>query len=187
MKTGIAAGFISLAFVLSIISSAKAESTDYSLELSFGNSLLFLDQGYVGDSGQTEKKTLPVSSYLFLSEYRISRLFSFAGAWNIPITTVKRVKGTSITEKYVAPAYGFGPTCRIVTINLWSQTYLEPEVAMLLFRTYHSASSKGNIFYPVSVFKLNIFRESGMNIYAGVSQAPAKNTTAFIYGIGQRF
>jgi hypothetical protein len=178
---------ITLILMALTISPSKAEETDYHLELSFGQSILFLDQGYVGDSGQTEKKTLPVPSYLFLTEWRCSRLFSVAGAWNVPTSTVKRVKDSSISEKYVAPAFGIGPTCTLISVDLWSKAHLEPEVAMLVFRTYNSASKDGNIFYPVGVIKMNLISVSGMNFYIGVSQAPAKNTTAFIYGIGQRF
>jgi hypothetical protein len=160
----------------------------YYFELSFGNSILFLDQGYTDSSTSTVKhNTLPVSSYLFLGEWRASERFCIAAAWNLPFTTVKRVKGTAVSEKYVAPSYGVGLTFTIYSFKPTDTTAIEPEMAVLVFRTYKSTSSKGDFFFPIGVFKLNIARDSGFNIYIGVTQAPAKNTTAFVYGIGQRF
>jgi hypothetical protein len=177
------------------LSSAHAADGDqanqwrnYYFELSFGNSILFMDQGYQDNSsGEVKHNTLPVSSYLFTAEWRATERFSVAAAWNLPFTTVKRVKGTSVTEKYVAPSYGGGLTFSVYTFKVSDVTAIEPEIGVLLFRTYKSVSKDGDFFFPIGFFKLNIARDSGMNIYIGVTQAPAKNTTALVYGIGQRF
>jgi hypothetical protein len=177
------------------IQSVKAAPLDpenpwrnYYFELSFGNSILFMDQGYQDNSsGEVKHNTLPVSSYLFTAEWRATERFSVAAAWNLPFTTVKRIKGTSVTEKYVAPSYGGGLTFSVYTFKVSDITAIEPEIGILLFRTYKSVSKDGDFFFPIGFFKLNIARDSGMNIYIGVTQAPAKNTTALVYGIGQRF
>jgi hypothetical protein len=177
------------------LSSAHAADDDqanqwrnYYFELNFGNSILFLDQGYRdSSSGTVKKSTLPVSSYLFIGEWRAFERISFAAAWNLPFTTVKRVSGSTISEKYVAPSYGCGVTFIAHTFKLYDTTRIEPEIAILVFRTYKSTSSKGDFFFPIGVFKLNIAQDSGLNFFIGVTQAPAKETTALIYGIGQRF
>jgi hypothetical protein len=178
-----------------VVSALHADQADpsaawrnYYFELSFGNSILFLDQGYTNSSsGAVSHSTLPVSSYLFTLEWRATEKISIAGAWNLPFTTVKRVSGSGISEKYVAPSYGAGITFIPHSFKVSETTVIEPEIAVLLFRTYKSTSSGGDFFFPAGVFKLNVARDSGMDIFIGVTQAPAKNTTALLYGIGQRF
>jgi hypothetical protein len=181
--------------VLSGVSIVSADSGDsqsdwrkYYVELSFGNSILFLEQGYQSDATSTKKQTLPVASYLFHLQYRALEHMSFGVAWNLPSSTVKKVdSGGKTYEKFVAPSYGVGVTFPIHTFVLTDSTNLEPELGILVFRTYKSESSKGDFFFPLGVWKMNLTRSSGLTMYIGVSQAPAKNTTALIYGIGQRF
>jgi len=187
--------FVSFSSIFALAESESVESnTDnwrkYYFELSFGNSVIFLDQSINGSStstGDVKKETLPVASFLFFGELRASKHFGLAAAWVLPYTTVKRVKGNSVSEKFVAPSVGAGITGIIYTFNILDNTYLEPECALLVLRTYKSTSSKGDFYYPAGVFRLNIARSTGLNLYLGISQAPAKNATALIYGIGQRF
>jgi hypothetical protein len=197
MKKLFALSFMTLLFLSIPVVKASAETEKpennpddwrkYYFELSFGNSVLFFDQSVTSSSGDVKKQTLPVSSFLFLGQWRASKHFALAAAWLLPYTTVKRVSGSNVSEKFVAPSSGAGISGIIYTFNIFENTYLEPECAALILRTYKSTSSKGDFFYPAGVFRLNISRSSGMNLYMGVSQAPAKKATALIYGIGQRF
>lgn len=160
----------------------------HTIELSFGNALLFLDQGIItNESGTAEKRVLPVSSYLFLGEWRITNCLELAGAWNIPKDTVKRTSGGKVYEKYVAPSYGAGVAFIPFTFTILRKTHVEVQMGAFLFNTYNSTSSKGNFIFPSGTARLHISRPSGTGLYAGVFQAPAKKTTALIFGIGQRF
>ena len=138
--------------VLSIISipalpvpaeTEKTESTSgtwrkYYFELSFGNSVLFLDQSITESSGNVNKQTLPVPSFLFLGQLRAAKHFALAAVWNLPYTTVKCMDESSISEKFVAPTYGAGIIIIPSTFSIRDKTYIEPELALLTLRTYKS-------------------------------------------------
>lgn len=165
----------------------RKDWSDHTIEISFGNSLLFLDQGYKSDAG-VSKRTLPVASYLFIFEWRMIKHLELSLAWNLPSETVKRVDSAgNVYEKYVAPAYGAGIVYIPVIFRVFGMAYLEPQISAQLFRTYKSTSSKGDFFFPMGMVRLHLSTESGFGVYVGVTQAPEKETTAFIFGIGQRF
>lgn len=168
-------------------SSIFAGKKSHTLEISFGNGLIFLDQGMRTSSTSVEKRTLPVTSHLFLFEIRFLENLELAAAWILPQETVKRVSGTTVTEKYVAPAFGFGPVYVPFTIHIADVANIEPQFGVFCFRTYNSASEDGNFFYPTGFFRVHISTMSKTGVYLGVAQSPAKNTTTFIFGIGQRF
>jgi hypothetical protein len=181
---------ICLSFILLFFSSrlqAEPENKpdNYTFEISFGNALLFEDSSYAGSDQIIHKKVLPVSSFLFLVEWRVMDNLLIGANWTVPMTTQKRSEGNIVYEKFVAPSYGIGPA--YIPFTLGSSFHFEPQLGVFLSRTYHSESSKGDITFPLFFLRLHLASKSGFGLYAGVAQAAAKNTTAFIYGIGQRF
>lgn len=165
----------------------QSNKIKHHIEISFGNSVLFLDQGVVDNSQTVKKRTVPVSSYLFIFEWRIFNFLEMTAAWNLPKETVKRVEDGKVSEKYVCPSYGAGIMYIPYTFTIFGSSYLEPQFGLSVFRTYKSISRKGDYNFPLSVFRISLAAASNTSIYAGISQAPAKDTTAFIFGIGQRF
>lgn len=158
------------------------------LELSFGSSLLFVEQAFVqqGLPNMTQERVVPVPSWLLLGEYMWTPRWSSAVMLNVPLSTVRRIdRNGEIYEQHSAAALGLGAAFSPVNLSVLSKATFRPQIALLGGRTINDLDK--NVFFPLTVSRLVLVSPSGTSLYGGVAYAFQEETFAVIYGIGHRF
>ncbi len=158
------------------------------LEISFGSSLLFVEQAFVreGLPNQTEQRVVPVPSWLLLGEYMFTPRWSAAGMINVPLSTVRRISPAGeIYEEHSSAAVGLGPAFAPVNLPVFSQATFRPQLALLAGRTVNDLDQ--NVTFPLVVGRAVLVSPSGTSLYGGVAYAFQEETLAVIYGLGHRF
>lgn len=158
------------------------------LEISFGSSLLFVQQAFLRDGlpNQTEERVVPVPSWLLLGEYMFTPRWSAAGMINVPLSTVRRISPSgTIYEEHSSAAVGIGPAFAPVNVPVFSDATFRPQLALLAGRTVNDLDQ--NLTFPLVVGRVVLVSPSGTSLYGGVAYAFQEETLAVIYGLGHRF
>lgn len=173
---------------LSFAQDAETEAVEPKLALSFGSSLLFVEQAFVAEGlpNQTQERVVPVPSWLLLGEYMWTPRWSSAVMLNVPLSTVRRIdENGDIYEQHSAAAVGLGAAFSPVNLSVFSEATFRPQVALLGGRTINDLEK--NVFFPLLVSRMVLVSASGTSLYGGVAYAFQEETFAVIYGIGHRF
>lgn len=158
------------------------------LEVSFGSSLLFVEQAFIkqGFPNQLEERVVPVTSRLLLVEWMWTDRWSSAGMLNVPTTTVRQIdQNGDLFERHSAAAAGLGVAFTPVNVDILTDATFRPQLALMGGRTLNDQDK--NVFFPLTVARLMLVSPSGTSLYGGIAYAFQEETLALIYGLGHRF
>jgi len=167
---------------------SNQESYEYKLELSFGSSLLFVEQPLLSWEDQSifEERVMPISSVLILGEYLLTPRWSMGAMINIPTTTKRRVVNGSVQEEHAAASLGLGaaftPVNRLI---LEDRASFRLQTALL--GAYAINSTEQYRFFPVTIIRSSLSTPRGSSMYIGTAFAFKTDTLALIYGVSQLF
>lgn len=166
---------------------SEAESADpYRLELSFGNSLLFLDQPLFSTAGgDAARATIPIASVVMIAEGLLTDRLSLFFFLSMPLDTKKTLAAGVIEEEPVANALALGLGYVPARFKLFRHAQVELQLGALFGRTF--ASHLGDRFFPMLAGRIRFVSRQGFTLYIGEAFAFGEDTLALLYGIGNRF
>lgn len=155
------------------------------LEVSFGNSQLFLDQPILRDNTYTHEAVVPVSSLIGLFEYLATPRLSAVLLVSIPLDTKKVLKDGQVHEETVAGAVGVGVGWCAARFDIFKSSRMELQLGLLGGTTVGSAG--GDRLFPLVASRLRFVSREGFAVYLGGAFAFSEETLALIYGVGYQF
>lgn len=159
------------------------------VELSFGSSLLFVEQAML--SGQVldpeiVQRVVPVPSLLMLGEWIWTPRWSTGMMLNVPTGTITQIdESGEISERHSAAAVALGPGFAPINQRVLYDATLRWQSSAMLGRTINHQG--GNRSFPLVTTRLMVLTPAGTSMYAGVAYAFQEETLALIYGVGTRF
>ncbi|MGL1902038.1 MAG: hypothetical protein OCC49_07885 [Fibrobacterales bacterium] len=173
----------------SLIYSQESEERDSAIvepviEISFGSSLLYLEQDFLTD-GVVDSERLPVASVVFLAEWLFSKKWSVPFAINIPTEPSRLFKDSVMTEAHVASTIGTGVTWVPLQCKPFARAQLNLQIGAMIFMDINPKDER--TFYPLPLSRIHIETPSGFTLYFGGSYIPTHPIFAITYGVGQRF
>ncbi len=155
------------------------------VEASFGQSLVFVDQGVLSQAGP-QKRTVPASSALFLLEYRLWPSFGPMAMGNVPLSTVRKLNQDDVfIDEYIAIALALGVRWSPVAIALTEKATFEPQLGLLIGRTF--GSTLEDRFFPLLATRMHVALTDGLCLYMGGAYSFHADTLTLLYGVGHRF
>lgn len=176
-----------IVFLLAIASPFAHESDQDSsqvIEISFGSSLLFLEQNFMED-GVVETATFPVSSVVFLAEWILWESVTLPLAFNIPVEPFRKFVDSTMVEEHVSATVGIGINWTVVTFQTFAQAELDLQLSAMLFMDINPVGDRA--LYPIPIPRLHIETPNGFTLYFGGSFVPGTSIMALMYGVGHRF
>jgi len=156
------------------------------LEISFGSSVLILEQPLVGPGyEQGSERLMAVDSAMLLCEWLVTRKFTISGVANIPLVPLRKFKGDEVVEEHVSAVVALGPRWSPIEAHVFDSAWVAPQLALLLGRTL--GSTEGDLFFPLSALRLHISTADGFTMHLGIAYAFRKDTLALTYGVGHQF
>lgn len=159
------------------------------VELSFGSSLLFVEQALLSGAvldPEIVERVVPVPSVLMLGEWIWSPRWSTGVMLNVPIGTITQIDDQGqITERHSAAAVAAGPAFAPLNRQVLYDATLRWQSAAMFGRTVNH--QEGNRSFPLVTSRVMVLTPAGTSMYAGVAYAFQEETLALIYGVGTRF
>ncbi|MGL1935830.1 MAG: hypothetical protein OCD01_12450 [Fibrobacterales bacterium] len=154
------------------------------IEISFGSSLLYLEQDILTD-GVVDSERLPVASVVFLAEWLFAKNWSLPLAINIPTEPSRLFKDSVMTEAHVASTVGAGVTWVPFQFKPFARAQLNLQIGALIFMDINPRDERA--FYLLPLSRIHIETPSGFTLYFGGTYIPTHPIFAITYGVGQRF
>lgn len=156
------------------------------LEISFGNSQLFLDQPlFSSDGDPSQSATIPISSVVMIAEALLTERLSLTLFFSLPLGTKKTLEAGEITEEPVASALALGVGYVPAQFRLFRHSVVQLQLGAFAGRTF--TSHLGDRFFPMLAARIRFVSRQGFALYIGQAFAFGEDTLALIYGIGNRF
>jgi hypothetical protein len=164
-----------------------SEDGSPSVEISFGSSLLFVEQPLqLPDDCVESDHYLPVPSVLILGEYFLGPRFTLGSFLNIPTSSRRRLVDGEIIDEPTSTVVALGVTHRPVEVPI-----LDDEAAFGLqygiLAGRQLTPSREHEVFPMVFTRPSISTPEGFSMYLGVAYAFRNETLAVLYGVGQRF
>ena len=188
LRFDIAALLLGLLLMLSV-SHAKSEAASGSgkqiLEISFGQSQLFIEPTQRQLESNSTVERLPTTSALFLAEWLFSEQMSLMGAFTLPLNTQQILIDGELYHEKAAPTASLGLRWSMLTLDVRKDTRFELQLAGLVGTSI--GSQLGDLIFPTLGSRLVLLRLDGFGLYVGSTWSFRRDTFALIYGIGHRF
>ncbi|MEE2755404.1 MAG: hypothetical protein VYA30_02030 [Myxococcota bacterium] len=155
------------------------------LEISFGQSQLFIEPTHRDLAQNNTVERLPTTSALFLAEWLFSEKLSLMGAFTLPLTTQQILIDGELYHEKAAPTASVGLRWSAVGFEVRKGTRIEIQLAGLVGTSI--GSQLGDIVFPTLGSRVVLLRVDGFGLYAGSTWSFRRDTLALIYGIGHRF
>ncbi|MEK7705785.1 MAG: hypothetical protein AAB426_12565 [Myxococcota bacterium] len=164
----------------------RANDDGARLEISFGNSQLFLDQPlFSGSAAAQQRATLPITSVVMIAEGLVTKRLSVALFFSLPLDTKKTLEAGNIVEEPVASSLALGVGYVPAEFKLFRHSVVQLQVAAFAGRTF--TSHLGDRFFPMIAGRIRFVSRQGFALYLGQAFAFHEDALALIYGIGNRF
>jgi len=173
---------INLAYGYSIYSLNLEE---LSFEVSFGQSMMFMNDTDRQDILDREKVAIPTSSALLLVDFIYSYKFSFPIFFNLPLTSQKFIVDGEETVESASPVFGFGLNYSLLQIDL--KTNLTAILSSAILAGMAINKNKSYKVFPMIALELSLLKQDGFLMYLGVERTIGLDVIALFYGVGQRF
>ena len=186
MRGWLRSGFVFF-FAWSRVAVADDGRSQLRVEISFGSSLLFVEQPLSGREPCLEnQRVVPTPSVLLLGEALVTDRVTVGGMLNIPTSTRKRVKDGELWEDHASLSVALGPTYRLVNVPvLEDRAVFGVQAGALVGRTIRA--TEGDQTFPLVVLRPSLSTPEGFSMYLGTAYAFRTETLALLYGVGQRF
>jgi hypothetical protein len=167
-----------------VIVDEHVEHVEHVVEVSFGSSLLYLEQDII-DDGIVGSERIPVTSVLFLVEWLLTESWSIPVAFNIPTEPFRKFKDGALIVEHVASTVGVGLSWTPFIFNPFQSAQLNLQTNAMLFADINPDDSRALYVSPSS--RIHIETPSGFTLYFGGSYIPNRTIFALMYGVGHRF
>ncbi len=176
-----------LLFFAGTIQAQKADTVKSShlFELSFGQSMLFIDNSKVVDLHTKYAIVMPTSAILFFLELRPHKKFKIPLFFNLPTESKQFLVGTQLVYEKASPTFGFGTEFTLFRIKIDSKSKVEFEVGPLASLAVNNDNRLE--FAPIVAGRLRISRGDNFVMYLGTSYSFGLNTWGILYGTGTIF
>lgn len=179
-------GLISISFFSNAQDSTKVDSTKSKLlELSFGQSLLFISDSKVNDIHAEEAVVIPTSNILFFAEFRPLKKFRLPIYANIPTESKQFIVDSVLVNEKANPDFGLGFQYLISNINIDSKTQVQFEAGALANFIFPK-NSKTRLS-PVLAGRVRFIKQKDFVMYIGPTYAIGIQTWGLIFGTGYIF
>ena len=157
------------------------------VEISFGSSLLFVDQPLISqDLCLEELRTVPIPSVLLLGEFFLRDQFTLGVMLNIPTSPRRLLVDGELIEEHAAVTTALGFTHRPVQQLIWEdRALLVFQYGLLGGRSIRS--TRGDQYFPLVFVRPSIGTPGGFSMYLGTAFAFRTDTLALLYGVCQQF
>jgi hypothetical protein len=178
---------LSLSLFLSSARAHASEESSPSVEISFGSSLLFVEQPLqLRDECVESDHYLPVPSVLILGEYFLGARFTLGSLLNIPTSSRRRLVDGEIIDEPTSTVVALGITHRPVDVPILNdEAAFGLQYGVLAGRQLTPA--REHQAFPMVFTRPSISTPEGFSMYLGVAYAFRNETLAVLYGVGQRF
>ena len=155
------------------------------LDISFGQSQLFIKPTQRELAQDKDVQRLPTTSALFLAEWLFTDRWSLMSAFTLPLATQQILVDGDLYHEKAAPTASLGLRWAPWAVDILEDTRLETHLAGLMGTSI--GSQLGDIIFPTLGGRIVLTRIDGFNLYAGSTWSFRRDTLALIYGIGNRF
>lgn len=173
---------INLAYSYSIYSLNLEE---LSFEVSFGQSMMFMNDTDRQDILDREKVAIPTSSALLLVDFIYDYKFSFPFFLNLPLTSQKFLVDGKETVEKASTVFGVGVNYSLLQIDLKDNLTAIFSSAVLAGITINQ--NKSYKILPMLALELSLLKQDGFLMYLGAERTIGLDVIALFYGVGQRF
>jgi len=156
-----------------------------SFEVSFGHSIMFVDESDRNDIKDKNKVVLPTSSSLMIIDLIYNNKFSFPLFYNLPLTSQKFIVDDIETIEKASPVFGGGMNYTFYWWDIKDNLAANFSVASLLGIAVDELDSYK--FFPMIAIEASLLKTDGFMMYLGVERTVGMDVTALFYGVGQRF
>jgi hypothetical protein len=177
-------------FLVPIFKSSFSQNKDSSssklnFELSFGQSLLFINNSKQIDLHKEQSIVIPTNAVLFFAEFRSHKKLRIPVFLNLPTESKQfLVNGVLINER-ASPTFGAGLEFQLFKIKLDDESSVDFEIGPLASFIF---DLKNNMrIAPIIAGRLRILRGEHFVMYVGGSYSVGINTFGLIYGTGTKF
>lgn len=155
------------------------------LELSFGQSLLFISNSRQFDIRNSAAIIVPTSAILFFGELRPEKRLSIPVFLNIATESKQfLIDGALVSEK-ASPTFGTGISFKPLLFNMGDETRCAVEVAPLASFVFDKRNQIR--VAPVIASRLRLIRGKYFTMYCGLSYSIGIDAFGILYGTGSLF
>lgn len=155
------------------------------LELSFGQSLLFISEGKAIELHREEAIVIPTSSVLFFVEFRPLKKIRLPVYANIPTESKQFIADSILINEKVNPDFGFGVQVKVLNLAIDNTTKIEFETGVLANFIF---PKKSNVrLSPVLAGRFRFIKQDNFVMYIGPTYAIGIQTWGLIFGTGYIF
>lgn len=154
-------------------------------EASFGSAELFTNQSVTDPAGLVRERVIPITALNLLGEWLVYPRLGVMVQFLLPLEPEATLVDDELTLKYIPPALSGGIRFSVFEAEVIEDTVLEGQLFGLVGSTI--AALDGNEVYPTAAWRLHLRERRGFTVYLGASFAFRQNTTALLYGVGNRF
>ncbi len=173
---------------ISFISQASIKDSLFKnqhIELSFGQSLLFISNSKQIDLRQQEALVVPTNAILFFAELRPHKTMRIPIFFNLATETKQFIiDGQTLSER-AAPTIGTGLTFKVFEFKIDSTSKIEFEAGLLTSVLFNKNNNLR--VAPIIAGRLRIMRGDNFVMYAGLSYSLGINALGLLYGTGTIF
>lgn len=155
------------------------------VELSFGQSMIFMNYEKSLNIFSNEAIVVPTSSILFFAEFRPVKRIRIPVFFNIPTESKQFIINNVVVYERAAPTFGTGINLFIGKLKLDDHTNLEFEAAPLA--SFLIGDNYDVRFAPIIANRFRIIRNKDFVMYMGASYSIGINAWGLIYGTGYVF
>jgi hypothetical protein len=155
------------------------------IELSFGQTLLFISNTNQANFLSSTDIVVPTSAILFFAELRPQKIIRIPIYLNFPTESKQYIINGQLVNKKASPAFGSGVVFKVFQIKIDSKSKVEFETGPLVSIIY---DTKDNLrFAPILAGRFKISRGENFVMYFGASYSFGINALGILYGTGTTF
>lgn len=162
--------------------STKKAKKNTRLELSFGNSQIFVSDSQTVRIRNSNNIVLATHAMLFFAEFRPTKKIRFPIFFNLPTESKQFLVNGVLVYERASPTLGFGVQYNCVHLNMNDRSAFEfdagPNISFLLEKS-------GTIRYaPIFAGRIRLLRDKNLVMYMGSSYSLGLNAFGLFYGTG---
>ena len=152
------------------------------LELSFGNSQIFVSDSESVSIRNSNNIVLATHAMLFFVEFRPTKKFRFPIFFNLPTESKQYLINGVLVYERASPTLGLGVQYNCVHLNMNERSAFEfdidPNISFLLEKSGKVRSA------PVFAGRIRLLRDKNLVMYVGSSYSMGINAFGLLYGTG---
>ena len=163
----------------------KDSSDKKILELSFGQSLLFISDSKLQTIQTNQAIVVPTSAILFFVEFRPQKKIRVPVFLNVPTESKQFIVNGQLTNEPSKPVFGFGLEFKTFQLQLDKSSKLELEAGPLA--SFLATKNKSELFAPIIAGRIRLIRGENFVMYAGSTYSIGINSFGLVFGTGTMF